>query len=343
MATCAQALTAAEANVPELVAITRDWASRGLIDDPANLANHKMYLFSGRLDQLVRPAAMDATRDYYLNFTSATNVVYNNTVDAGHGWVSPLGQVLCPLQLSPYVNNCQIDPQETFLTMFYGPLQPKRTGVLSGTFMPVGQGEFVPGGNPAAYSVDTNAWLYLPESCARGEPCRVHVSYHGCAMGYESIGDQFIRTSGINEWADTNRIAVLYPQVIRTTGTNGSGCWDWYAYTGPEFAQKSGVQMRMSKRMVDRLTAGYAPVAAPTGLTAQSVSTPRVKLGWVPVQGATAYRVYRNGVAISPDVTAAEYDDRDVVRLASYTYAVRAIAPNGNPGPYSQAVGVVTR
>ena len=342
MATCAQALTAAETDVPGLVAITRDWASRGWIDDPANLASSKIYLFSGTLDQTVRPAAMDGLRDYYLNFTSPANIVYNNTMAAGHGWISPLGQVLCAAQLSPYVNNCFIDPQQTFLTMFHGPLNPKRTGALSGTFLAVDQGEFVAGGDPAAYSLDANAWLYVPASCARGELCKVHVSYHGCAMGYSRIGDQFIRTAGINEWADTNHMLVLYPQVVATAPLNGSGCWDWYAYTNADFAKKSGVQTLMSKRMVDRITDGYAPVGAPTQLAA-SVSAQSVKLSWAGVAGAAGYRVYRDGIALPEAGPAVEYTDKAVARNTSYRYAVRAIAATGNPGPASDSLTVTVR
>src|SRR5689334_10989834 len=95
---CQEALIASEIPVADLVATTRDWASRGLIDDTANLATSKLYLFSGTLDQTVRQPGMDAARDYYLNFVPAANVVYNNTTAAGHGWISPLGQVLCAAQ-----------------------------------------------------------------------------------------------------------------------------------------------------------------------------------------------------------------------------------------------------
>ncbi|RBB94759.1 depolymerase, partial [Pseudomonas sp. MWU12-2115] len=31
------------------------------------------------------------------------------------------------------------------------------------------------------------------------------------------------------------------------------GCWDWFGYTGPAYAWKSGLQMRALKAMADRL------------------------------------------------------------------------------------------
>ena len=54
-------------------------------------------------------------------------------------------------------------------------------------------------------------------------------------------------------WADTNNIIVLYPQTgIMAT----NGCWDWWGYDSPHFAQKSAPQMAAIKAMVDRIASG---------------------------------------------------------------------------------------
>jgi len=341
---CQEALAAAEIPVGDLVATTRDWASRGWIDDTANMGASKVYLFSGTLDQTVRQPGMDAARDYYLNFVPAANIVYNNTTAAGHGWISPLGQVLCAAQESPYVNNCFIDPQAAFLTMFYGALQPRQTGQLSGMFVPVDQGEFVDDRNPNLHGMDSNAWLYVPASCARGELCKVHVAYHGCNQSYAKIGDQFIRQANINEWADTNHMLVLYPQVLASPPNNGLGCWDWWGYDNADYAKKNGPQLLATKRMVDRITAGYAPVAAPANLIATRTSATSIGLSWSPVQGAIGYRVYRNdGALTAGEIPNTQYADKNLQRGATYTYTVRAVASNGNAGPASAPVTVSTR
>lgn len=341
---CQEALTAAEIPVADLVATTRDWASRGWVDDTAHLAQSRVYLFSGTLDQTVRQPGMDALRNYYLNFIPAGNIVYNNQTAAGHGWISPLGQVLCAAQQSPYINNCFIDPQAAFLTLFYGALQPRQSGQLTGTFRAVDQAEFVDDRNPNLHGLDGNAWLYAPASCERGEVCRVHVAYHGCNQSYAKIGDQFIRQANLNEWADTNRILVLYPQVLASAPNNGLGCWDWWGYDSAEYARKTGPQMLATKRMVERITGGYAPVAAPSDLAATRTSASSVRLAWTPVQGAAGYRLYRNGAALTADsVAEAQFTDKNLQRDASYTYAVRAVAPNGNVGPASVPVTVSTR
>jgi poly(3-hydroxybutyrate) depolymerase len=257
---CMNAATSSEIPVPHLVDTALTWANQGLIDNTANLYNTKLYLFSGLLDAVVHQPGMDAARDFYLYFVNPANIIYNNTTPAGHGWISLLGPNPCEVTDSPFVNNCNIDPEETFFTATYGPLKPKAAGALSGQFLPIDQSEFFDDRNPTAHSVDNNGWIYVPASCAQGNECRVHVSFHGCNQGFVTVGDQFFRRSGLNEWADTNNIIVLYPQAVpnvTTTQVNNQGCWDWWGYDDPNYAVKSGRQMLMTKRMVDRITSGY--------------------------------------------------------------------------------------
>ncbi len=344
-ARCMEPLSTLQIPVAELVSTTRNWASQGAIDSTANLATARVYLLSGTLDQTVRQPSVDALRDYYQHFVNPANIVYNQTTAAGHGWISPLGPVLCAASQSPYLNNCNLDPQQTFLSLFYGPLQPRQAGQLSGQFITVDQGEFVDDRNPNLHGLDQHAWLYVPPSCARGESCRVHVAYHGCNMSYSKIGDQFIRMSGLNEWADTNRLLVLYPQVFPSLvgPVNGQGCWDWWGYDDPDYAKKNGRQLLLTKRMVDRITSGHAPVAAPANLVAGRVSATSVKLSWQAVDGASGYQLYRNGAAVGSRLPNAEYADGGLLQNTSYTYSVRAVAGNGNLGPASASLLVSTR
>ena len=44
-----------------------------------------------------------------------------------------------------------------------------------------------------------------------------------------------------------------------------NGCWDWWGYDSPNFAKKSGPQMKAIKAMVDRITSGSSqPTGQPT-------------------------------------------------------------------------------
>jgi hypothetical protein len=142
---------------------------------------------------------------------------------------------LCVMLLTPFINNCGIDPEETFLTMFYGTLNARRSGRLGGSFIQFNQNQFCP-------KDDSAAWVFVPQSCAQQQPCRLVIALHGCLQNQQSIGATFIQRSGINEWADGNNIIVLYPQTSIVPANDGS-CWDWRGYTGPNYALKSAPQM----------------------------------------------------------------------------------------------------
>lgn len=97
------------------------------------------------------------------------------------------------------------------------------------------------------------AFLYRPVACEK-EACRIHVVFHGCGQA----GEAFARDAGYNRWADTNRLLVLYPQVKASwspLGFNPYGCWDWWGYTGAQYATREGAQVKAVKAMLDRLAA----------------------------------------------------------------------------------------
>jgi hypothetical protein len=88
--------------------------------------------------------------------------------------------------------------------------------------------------------------------------CKLHVSFHGCGMDEASLGNTFVRNAGFVEWAETNRIVVLFPQTggVFTNGTFNytMHCWDNYGITGPNYAAKGGAMMAPIGRMLTALT-----------------------------------------------------------------------------------------
>ena len=57
-------------------------------------------------------------------------------------------------------------------------------------------------------------YLYIPDQCAEGNiSCRLHIAFHGCLMGAETIGLDFVANSHLNEYAQANNLVILYPQV----------------------------------------------------------------------------------------------------------------------------------
>jgi poly(3-hydroxybutyrate) depolymerase len=100
-------------------------------------------------------------------------------------------------------------------------------------------------------------FLFVPEDCAHGLPCRVHVAFHGCRQGIGALGRRFPRQAGYDRWADANRIVVLYPQVTESTlrPFNPRGCWDWWGYSGVDYASRDGAQLSAVHRMLEALGA----------------------------------------------------------------------------------------
>ena len=106
-------------------------------------------------------------------------------------------------------------------------------------------------------SMADSGFVYVPKDCAAGARCRVHVAFHGCRQGIGFIGRSFARQAGYNRWADANRIVVLYPQAEKSLfwPLNPRGCWDWWGYSGADYAARSGAQISAVHRMLIALGA----------------------------------------------------------------------------------------
>ena len=229
-------------------------AQAGEIDPLANLAGSRAYLFSGTNDMIVRQAVVDALAATYRHWLPAANVVYDNATPAAHAWVSTLAPQRCETLGRLFLNDCGIDPVRTFLTQFYGPLQPRNDGpALRGSLIEFDQTEFFDDRDPGAHSVADSGWAFVPKECAAGQPCRAIVALHGCLQDHARVGDAFVRRTGLNEWADANRMVVVYPQAMPKVPKNPSGCWDWWGYDDAAYATRQGRQMRAVKGMVDRI------------------------------------------------------------------------------------------
>lgn len=245
-----------------LEADTDQWASNGWIDSTKNLASQNVYLFSGTKDRTVYQSVMNALDSYLTHYISSANIVYNSGTAAGHGWVtwkSGSGINSCGTTASPYLINCNIDPEQAMISYLYGSVVA-RSASATGQMLQFDQTAFVPGGNAAYYSLDTTGWIYVPSYCATYSGCKVMVALHGCQQGYSFVGNAFINNSGLNEYADTNHILVVYPQAIGSragTSYNPYGCWDWWGYTGTNYALKAGVQPSMIKAIIDRLMSAH--------------------------------------------------------------------------------------
>ncbi len=236
---------------------TREQAGQGHIDDPDNLQNDRVYLFSGTRDKTVPPAVMNALNNYYDEFVAAGNIVYVNDIAAGHGMITDdAGNAQCDTTKPPFVNDCDYDTAGALLTHIYGDELVSPGEWDNNTLLAFDQKEF--SDDLQSASLNSTGYVYVPESCRANERCRLHVALHGCRQHVAAIGDTFYTQAGYNEWAATNNIIVLYPQAAPRGNAffpwpNPRGCWDWWGYTGSDFYNKSSVQLSAIKAMIDRL------------------------------------------------------------------------------------------
>ncbi len=245
-------------------------SSAGTIDNKSNLNGQKAYLWSGTSDYTVEQKTMNDLNSEYAHYGVATK--YDNSYAAGHGWESLDGEVACGTTASPYMINCSsYDSEKTWLSYFFGTVNARNTGTPTGTLVNFDQTPYGGGAN----DLDTNGYLYVPNTCAGGAQCRLIVALDGCVQTQASIGTKFITEAGINKYADTNNLLVLYPyQVSSNTPTNPNGCWDWWGYEGSNYALKAGVQMTAIKKMVDRIQSGGGATPTPSP-TPGGTPTPR--------------------------------------------------------------------
>jgi poly(3-hydroxybutyrate) depolymerase len=239
-------------------------ARGGMVDPVSNLAATRVWLFAGTHDRVVEPPVVEATRAFYALFKPPPgSIVLVADKPAGHGMITADAGVACDTTAAPYINDCGYDAAGELLAHLLGPLEPA-AAKETGRILAFDQRPFA-GGDAFAIGMGDSGFLYLPKACET-EACRIHVALHGCRMSVESIGERFVREAGYNRWADTNRIVVLYPQTTPRNGPgfrgwrwsyvfNPRGCWDWWGYTGPQYATKAGPQVRAIKAMVDRLAA----------------------------------------------------------------------------------------
>lgn len=181
----------------------------------------------------------------------------------------------CTMLLPPYVGKCDYDTAGAILQQIYGDLRAP-TSPLSENYMTLRQKQFVPSGAQPVGLAET-AYIYVPSACRGGSAmqfntsCRIHVALHGCMQNAMVAQGAFYENAGYNGWAEANGIIVLYPQT-EIDVQNTQGCWDWWGYSGADYATKTGVQMATIHNMVLYIGSPSA-AAAPVAPAAAAVAT----------------------------------------------------------------------
>jgi poly(3-hydroxybutyrate) depolymerase len=225
----------------------QSYADNGQIDDPVALRDDRVWIFHGASDQVVDKSVSQSAARLYTRFVDANDVAFVDTVKVVHGMPTVSVGQPCDEMSAPFLNACDYDAAGELLQHLYGPLSAPATTATE--LQTISQATW-----EDAQFWD-HAYLYVPEDCQSGASCGLHVAFHGCRQSGEFVGDAYASGAGYNEWAETNRLIVLYPQVrsSKLAPLNPLGCWDWWGYTNEEYATRKGRQITAVRAMVDLL------------------------------------------------------------------------------------------
>lgn len=229
-------------------------ARAGRIDPPVNLAGDAVWLFSGSNDGVVRRPVVRALEAFYLRYLPAGRVFLQDSYPAGHAFPARASVASCSDTGGLFLADCGYDAAGELLQHLYGRLDPPASAGTAGRLLEFDQRPFVQDSLRAS-GLAERGYLFLPRRCEAGQYCRIHVAFHGCRQNADTVGRAFVEQAGYNAWAAENGIAVLYPQAASTwtMPVNPKGCWDWWGYTGPDYATKAGAQVRAVRAMIDQL------------------------------------------------------------------------------------------
>jgi poly(3-hydroxybutyrate) depolymerase len=290
----------------------RQEAGAGRIDALAHLASAKIFIFGGTLDPTVVPAVVAQNKPFYTRLgVPEASIRVETSIRDGHAMPlkdrHPIANACGATNASyghasvpPWMSHCDYDTAGIMLEHFYGTLNARvPLAQLRGRFIQFDQTEFTRAAG--ARYMNTEGFMYVPPSCEAGERCRVHVAFHGCHQVWDkpagdsgaNMGDRFYRYAGYNEWAENNRIIVLYPQAQKTPGVDPRGCFDWWGFeeagnqNGPcnnvakttygqcsaaSYHTKEGAQVRAVWGMVQRVAGGLPPGNSPPVINSASAS-----------------------------------------------------------------------
>ncbi len=250
-------------SVEDLRSRTEAAAGSGRIDQTSGLRGSRVWLFSGGQDTIVKTPVMDRLAAYYALWLTPDAIQYVKQRDAVHAMISAADPQAnaCDSSESPYINRCgDLDAAGEILAQLLGPLNVPTAA--EGETLLFDQRPFV-GGQAVDAGLADEAYVYVPRAC-RQTSCRVHVVFHGCRQSAAQVGRRFVDGAGYKRWADSNRLLILYPQTTPRYGpawgsttwiSNPFACWDWWGYSGPDYATRDGRQIKAVRTMLERLAA----------------------------------------------------------------------------------------
>ena len=238
-----------------LMATIKDYQQSGKLADTKYNQNDKVWLLHGTLDTRINRVVADQLALQTTTLFAPENVKYVNDQAFAHVMPTLNSGGSCIESASPFIGNCSYDAAGELLKYII-PLPMQRSDKsnenLSQQLLTFQQADYA---GEHAETLGENAYLFVPQSCKDNLHCNIHISFHGCNQNAEAVGDEYAKNAGFNAWADTNNLIVLYPQTKKSAfmPLNPQACWDWWGYTGEDYANKDGKQIKAVMALVDSI------------------------------------------------------------------------------------------
>ena len=239
------------ADIDTLNGIIKSRSREGKLGAIEALKDDKVWLLSGTEDSRVVQSVADGLYQQYASLVKQENLIYVKDKAFAHHFPTKTRGSECKTSQAPFVGNCNYDAAGEILMHIQSDLAPKGQANATNLFS-FSQQDLV--GDLPKGLADTG-YIYIPTSCQQSQSCKVHVNFHGCNQYAETVGTDYITQNGLNDWAESNQLVVLYPQTKKSTFNplNPQGCWDWWGYTDENYATRDGKQIQAIKTMVTTL------------------------------------------------------------------------------------------
>ena len=223
---------------------------KGQVDSPKHLKDDKIWLLHGTLDKRVGRSVNDALYRQYQEFVPKTQIRYVNDQPFNHSFPTENFGIECSAHGAPFIAKCQFDAAKEMLTWLTS--ESHKAESKGGALYRLPQPQQI---KNQATGLAEEAYVYIPTQCQQGESCQIHISFHGCSQNVQSIGLDYVKHTGINDWAEQHNTVVVYPQVASGNPVNPLACWDWWGYSSAAFHTKQAPQILAVQSMLEALNA----------------------------------------------------------------------------------------
>ncbi|MBV2129819.1 extracellular catalytic domain type 2 short-chain-length polyhydroxyalkanoate depolymerase [Arsukibacterium indicum] len=211
-----------------------------------NLQDDKVWILHGTQDTTVHPNVGKALYNQYLQWLPATSIkMVSDKPFAHHFPTDNTAGTACDVSEPPFIANCSYDAAGALLSHLLGKVNAKAANT-TGSMRQVTQ-------THAGTHLAETGFAYIPVQCAAGEPCALHISFHGCKQHAGVVDDAFITGTGLNHYADTNNLVILYPQAV-ASAFNPHGCWDWWGYSTEHYITRQAPQLQAVMLLAEQLS-----------------------------------------------------------------------------------------